>query len=228
MSARLSAEGADAFERRLAYKFKHRSLLRRALRHAGPTGAPQEDNERLEFLGDRVLGLVVAEDLYRRFPDVPEGQLARRFNALVSKTACAGVAEELGLPGLVARGGSGGGITQRVLADICEALVAAVYLDGGLEAARRVVLIHWQEGLESAEATKRDPKSQLQEWALGKGLPVPGYAVTDREGPDHAPRFTVSVSVDGHDAASGSGPNKREAEQAAAEAFLEKHGVARA
>lgn len=228
MSARLSAEDAAEFERRLAYKFKHRSLLHRALRHAGPTGTPQADNERLEFLGDRVLGLVVAEDLYRRFPDVPEGQLARRLNALVSKTACAGVAEELDLRGLVTPRGAGGGVTQRVLADICEALVAAVYLDGGLEAARKVVLIHWEEGLESAETTRRDPKSQLQEWALGKALPVPDYAVTDREGPDHAPRFTVRVSVEGHDTASGSGPNKREAEQAAAESFLESHGIARA
>lgn len=227
MPARPSAEEIAEFEHRLAYKFKQRSLLRRALRHAGPTGAPQADNERLEFLGDRVLGLVVAEDLYRRFPDVPEGQLARRFNALVSKTACAGVAETLGLADLIARRGAGGGITQRVLADICEALVAAVYLDGGLEAARSVVLIHWEEGLESAETTRRDPKSQLQEWALGKALPVPDYAVTGREGPDHAPFFTVSVTVEGQEAASGSGPSKREAEQAAAEAFLEKHGIAR-
>jgi len=227
MPARLSGDEVAEFERRLAHQFKHKSLLRCALRHAGPTGAPQADNERLEFLGDRVLGLVVAEDLYRRFPDVPEGQLARRLNALVSKSACAGVAKELGLPDLITRRGAGGGITPRVLADICEALVAAVYLDGGIEAARTVVLKHWKEGLESAETTRRDPKSQLQEWALGKALPVPDYAVTGREGPDHAPFFTVSVSVEGHDVASGSGSNKREAEQAAAEAFLEKHGIAR-
>ena len=227
MPARLSAEEAAEFELRLAHPFKRKSLLTRALRHAGPTGAPQSDNERLEFLGDRVLGLVVAEDLYRRFPDVPEGHLARRLNALVSKPACAAVAEELGLPDLMARRGSGAAATQRVLADICEALVAAVYLDGGLEAARAVVLKHWKEGLETAETTRRDPKSQLQEWALGKALPVPDYAVTGREGPDHAPFFTVSVSVEGEEQVSGSGPNKREAEQAAAEVFLEKHGIAR-
>ncbi len=227
MPGRLSADEIAELEHRLAHTFTHKSLLRRALMHAGPTGEPQADNERLEFLGDRVLGLVVAEDLYRRFPDVPEGQLARRFNALVSKSACAGVAEEMGLPELVARRGNDAAITQRVLADICEALVAAVYLDAGIEAARSVVLTHWQAGLETAELTRRDPKSQLQEWALGKALPVPDYTVVSREGPDHAPLFTIAVRVDGHDAVQGSGPSKREAEQAAAEAFLDKHGIAR-
>ncbi len=223
MAGELSPKEIADLEARLAHRFTRKSLLQRALCHAGPTGEPQADNERLEFLGDRVLGLVVAEELFRRFPDISEGALARRLNALVSRTALAGVAEAMGLRALVGDNDA----TPRVLADICEALLAVTYLDGGLEAARAVVLRHWEDGFEAAEETRRDPKSQLQEWAMARALPVPAYAVVGREGPDHAPVFTTEVTVEGHAPIAGSGSSKREAEQAAAEAFLVRHEIPR-
>ncbi len=223
MAGELSATDITALEALLAHQFTHKSMLQRALRHAGPTGEPQADNERLEFLGDRVLGLVVAEELFRRFPDISEGALARRFNALVSKPALAGIAEAMGLKTFVGDNEA----TPRVLADICEALLAVTYLDGGLEAARAVVLQHWETGFETAEETRRDPKSQLQEWAMARALPVPVYAVVGREGPDHAPIFTTEVTVEGHAPVTGTGQSKREAEQAAAEAFIDHHGIPR-
>jgi len=223
MAGEHSATEIADLEVLLAHQFTHKSMLQRALRHAAPTGEPQADNERLEFLGDRVLGLVVAEELFRRFPDISEGALARRLNALVSKQALAGVAEAMGLKTFVGDNES----TPRVLADICEALLAVTYLDGGLEAARAVVLRHWETGFEAAEETRRDPKSQLQEWAMGRALPVPDYVVAGREGPDHAPIFTTEVTVEGHAPVAGTGPSKREAEQAAAESFIIRHGIPR-
>ena len=223
MPGDLSAADIAALEALLAHPFTQKSMLQRALRHAGPTGEPQADNERLEFLGDRVLGLVVAEELFRRFPDVSEGALARRLNALVSKPALAGIAEAMGLTAFVGENEA----TPRVLADICEALLAVTYLDGGLEAARAVVLKHWESGFDAAEETRRDPKSQLQEWAMGKALPVPAYVEVGREGPDHAPIFSIEVTVEGHAPVAGTGPSKREAEQAAAEAFIVHHGIPR-
>jgi len=219
-----------ALEARLGHTFSDKSLLERALRHAALTGEPQTDNERLEFLGDRVLGLAIAEELLRRFPDDPEGQLARRYNALVSKTACAAIAEAMGLESQVRdkrKHPSDSIATPRVMADICEALVAAIYLDAGLGAAGDFVLRHWQQGLETAEDTRRDPKSQLQEWALSKALPVPDYTVIAREGPDHAPVFTIEVTVQGHAPISGAGPSKRESEQAAAASFLDHYRIER-
>lgn len=230
MPGRSPAANLAELEARLGHTFSDKSLLKRALRHAASTGEPQTDNERLEFLGDRVLGLAIAEELLRRFPDDPEGQLARRYNALVSKTACAAIAEAMGLESHVRdkhKQASDSAVTPRVMADICEALVAAIYIDAGLGAASAFVLRHWQQGLETAEGTRRDPKSQLQEWALSRALPVPDYTVTARAGPDHAPLFTIAVTVAGHAPVSGQGPSKREAEQAAAACFLDQHRIER-
>jgi ribonuclease-3 len=230
MSRKSARHLLSQFEERLGCSFSDTSLLQRALSHSALTGEPQADNERLEFLGDRVLGLVIAEELLQRFPDAAEGSLARRLNALVSKSACTAVAETMGLDGLLREfGGRSGeaGVTARALADVCEALIAAIYLDTGLDAARGFILTHWRERLEAAGETRRDPKSQLQEWAMGKGLAVPEYAVTGREGPDHAPVFTIAVSVAGHAPIAGEGASKREAEQAAALAFLKQHKIKR-
>ena len=228
MAGRSPTAEIDALEARTGHAFRQKSLLWRALEHSAPTGEPQTDNERLEFLGDRVLGLILAEELFRRFPEDEEGTLARRFNALVSKTACARVAESLGIsPHVRERRRGGGAISQRAMADICEALIAAIYFDAGLEAARAFVLRHWRDDLDAAEGTRRDAKSQLQEWALGRALPVPGYAVSSREGPDHAPFFTVEVTVEGFAPVTGEGPSKREAEQAAAKGFLDRMEIRR-
>lgn len=228
MAGRFAKRLIEELEARIGHTFRTRSLLRRALTHSAPTGEPQTDNERLEFVGDRVLGLVLAEELFRRFPKDEEGTLARRINSLVSKTACARVASRLDIASVVCAPGKGGAVSQRALADICEALIAAIYFDAGLEAAREFVLRHWQDDLVAAEGARRDPKSQLQEWALAWALPVPAYAVSSREGPDHAPLFTVEVTVEGHAPVTGEGATKREAEQAAAEAFLKRMGISRA
>lgn len=227
MARRSPASAFAPLEARLGHTFARKSLLERALAHSAPTGEPQTDNERLEFLGDRILGLIIAEELFRRFPADEEGTLARRLNALVSKTTCARVAERLGIASHVGDRRRAGAIGRRAMGDICEALIAAIYFDAGLEAAREFVLRHWQDDLVAAEGARRDPKSQLQEWALGRALPVPAYAVSSREGPDHAPLFTVEVTVEGHPPVTGEGASKREAEQAAAEAFLDRMGIGR-
>jgi ribonuclease-3 len=223
MSGRSPAANLAELEARLGHTFSDKSLLERALIIAATNTDQKVNNERLEFLGDRVLGLVISEKLVRCFANVPVGKLARRLNALVSKAACARIAEALAIKDFVAENDA----TARVLADICEALIAAVYLDGGIEAARDMVLRHWAAALEVAEDTRRDPKSQLQEWALSRALPVPDYTVTARAGPDHAPLFTITVTVAGHAPVSGQGPSKREAEQAAAACFLDQHRIER-
>ncbi|MGE0212321.1 MAG: ribonuclease III [Parvibaculaceae bacterium] len=226
MSGR-SQEALRALCERIGHTFKDLDLLDRALTHASHLTTGRKDYERLEFLGDRVLGLVAAEELYNRFPRSSEGMLARRFVVLVRQDACAEVARELGLPDYIRKGQRAGGLANnpRVLGDACEALIAAVYLDGGLEAARGFILRYWQPFFERAAKIDKDPKTALQEWALGAGLPLPAYIEETRSGPDHAPIFVMSVEVEGLEAATGEGPTKRSAEQNAAEAFLARQGI---
>ena len=218
-----------ALEERLGHRFSDLALLTRALSHAS-IGA--ESNERLEFLGDRVLGLIVAERLYADYPDVDEGGLAVRLNALVRRDTCAAAGEAAGLaPYLImaaSESGSGGRQKGAILAGACEAVIAAIYLDGGLEAARRFVLHFWDEAFATLKPELRDAKTALQEWAQSGALPAkaqPVYAVRERIGPDHAPVFTVEVLVRGHDPERGEGPSKREAEQDAARRMLWRLGV---
>jgi ribonuclease-3 len=215
-------------EARLGYHFRDSALLRRALTHAS-RGA--ESNERLEFLGDRVLGLVVSEKLYALYPDNPEGVLALKLNALVRGEACAKAAEEAGLADHLilasAEAGSGGRKKTAILAGAIEAVIAALYLDGGYEAARQFVERYWTDLFETLDTDLRDPKTALQEWAQGpgaQGLPV--YKQTGREGPDHAPRFTVEVPVKGYEPETGFGGSKREAEQDAARRMLARLALA--
>ncbi|MCB1366879.1 MAG: ribonuclease III, partial [Rhodobacteraceae bacterium] len=184
------------------------------------------DNQRLEFLGDRVLGLVIAEALLEADRAAPEGLLAPRFNALVRKETCAEVAESLRLGEALKLGRSemmsGGRRKQALLGDAMEAVIAAVYLDAGFSAARAIVLRHWASRIASAEEDARDPKTALQEWAQARGLPPPDYADTGRTGPDHAPVFTVTARLESGEEAVAKAPSKRAAQQAAARALLRR------
>ncbi|MFD2233782.1 ribonuclease III [Phaeospirillum tilakii] len=215
----------------LGHRFARPDLLTQALTHPsvdhGRRGkGRQPDYERLEFLGDRVLGLVVADMLFRRYPDEPEGALARRFTALVRREAVARVAERIGLgPHLaMARGDeeAGGRSNQGILADACEAVIGALFADAGYEVAAAFVRGQWSEQMEETAAPPKDAKTALQEWAQGRGRALPAYRVVAAEGPPHDPVFEVAVVVAGLAEASGRGPSKRVAEQAAAAALLKK------
>lgn len=225
---KLSADLA-AFAGRLGHGFARPELLIRALTHGSYASPGRPDNERLEFLGDRVLGLVIAEALMQADPEAREGALAQRFNSLVRKETCAEVAAALGLGDVLRLGRSemlsGGRRKAALLADAMEAVIAAVYLDGGLEAARAVVLRHWGGRVEAARAAARDPKMLLQEWAQGRGDPPPSYAEIGREGPAHALRFTIEARLADGTAAQATAGTKRAAEQAAARILLERLGV---
>jgi len=220
---KLSADLAG-FASRLGVSFSRPELLIRATTHASIATPQRPDNQRLEFLGDRVLGLTVAEALYSADDKASEGQLAPRFNALVRKETCAEVAREIGL-GEVLRLGrsemlSGGRRKEALLADAMEAVIAAVYLDQGFEVARDLVLRLWAERIASARTVTRDPKTALQEWAQARGMPPPSYEERDRTGPDHAPVFTVAVTLESGESASARANTKRAAEQQAAEELL--------
>ncbi|HET7447949.1 MAG TPA: ribonuclease III [Methyloceanibacter sp.] len=216
---------------RIGHDFADPALLKLALTHASArAGArPNDDNERLEFLGDRVLGLAIAELLANSFPKAREGELARWFNHLVRAETCADIAQEweLGTFILMSGGeaGSGGRGKKTILANACEAVLGAIFADGGYDAARAVIDRFWKPQLDTLELAAPDAKSLLQEWAQGRRLPLPRYLEIAREGPDHAPRFTAEVQIDGVAPERGTGANKRAAEQAAALAMLLREGV---
>jgi ribonuclease-3 len=221
-----------AFETSLGHSFENRDLLLEALTHASvDTGAQERRhalrvNERLEFLGDRVLGLLAAEALICAFPDAPEGDLAPRLNALVRKETCAEVALECGIDRAIvlaeSEDQSGGRAKQAILGDACEALMAALYLDGGLQVAAGFFDRYWLPKLAAQGSVPQDPKTRLQEWAQGKWQLTPVYTVIDRSGPDHEPVFKIEVVVGKLAAATGIGASKRHAEQAAAQAIWER------
>ncbi|SCW44950.1 RNAse III [Sphingobium faniae] len=182
--------------------------------------------ERLEFLGDRVLGLLIAEWVYKRFSSEPEGKLSRRFNALVSGETCADVARAAGVSAHLILGkqarDDGANDSDNVLGDVMEALIGALYLEGGLDEARALVHRLWGDRVDTQTSAPRHPKSALQEWAAANKRKPPEYVTTDRSGPHHALRFTVSVSIKGAGEASATGGSKQEAETSAAQALLEK------
>lgn len=204
-------------------------LLLQALTHASARGASAMAYQRLEFLGDRVLALVVADMLFRAYPDAPEGELSLRFNALVNAETLATIAETSGLAGLVRVGsdlrGHAGRKRVNLHADVTEALIAVLYVDGGQEAARSFIERHWRQRLDAPAAARRDAKTELQEWAHQQRGAVPAYRIEKRSGPDHDPVFEVAVLVDGFAEGRGTGRSKREAEQAAATALLSREGV---
>jgi ribonuclease III len=213
------AKLADA----LGHPFSRPALLKEALTHRSAVSASVVERfgyERLEFLGDRVLGLIIANLLLQHFPSESEGQLARRFNALVQGETLATVAQSLNLGDYLilapSEAQSGGRTNRGLLADVCEAIIAALFLDGGLPVAEKFVAQHWLPLLIAKTRPRRDAKTQLQEWAQSRGLPLPVYSTISREGPAHHPKFAVRVSVEGAGTAEGRGSSKRAAEQLAA------------
>lgn len=220
---RLSADH-EAFCQRIGHRFARPDLLREALTHASVASATRPDNQRLEFLGDRVLGVVIAEALHGADQDAREGTLARRYNALVRKETCAAVARAADLGAALRLGRSemlsGGRRKDAILADAMEAVIAAVYLDAGFDAARAMVLRLWAASIAAGDDDARDPKTALQEWAQARGQPPPVYGEIARDGPDHAPIFTVEVRLDSGEAAAADAGSKRQAEQMAAAELL--------
>lgn len=206
-------------------------MLREALTHASArAGRPNgSDNERLEFLGDRVLGVVIAQFLLETCPTAKEGELARRYNKLVCKDACAAVARQIELGPFIfmseGEASAGGREKSTILADACEALLGALFCDAGLEAASRFIRDHWGPRLCVSDAAPLDAKTALQEWAQARKLDLPRYVEVSAVGPDHAPSFTAEVRIDGLQPSRGEGPSKRAAEQAAANAMLLREGV---
>jgi ribonuclease III len=223
-------ERVRAAEDLLGHRFQRPDLLREALTHRSAVRKGRGlakgagSNERLEFVGDRVLGLLVAEWLAERFPHEQEGELGRRLALLVSQPVLAGIAEQVGLPAAlaVAPGEAKAGVRRRatVLADAMEAAIGALFFDGGLEAPRAFVRRAWESAMAEQKAPPKDAKTALQEWAQGRGHPLPGYTLASREGPSHAPVFVIAVTVAGK-TGTGSAGSKRQAEQLAAAALLE-------
>ena len=212
---------ASFVDRQLGHKARDLKLFERAFSHssAGP-----ESYERLEFLGDRVLGLVIAGALYERYPNEPEGKLSRRYNALVARERCAEIGRDLGIPELIRLGhqarANGTNLSDNVVGDVVEALIGALLIDGGMDQARSFVLRAWAPYLEDQKRAPHHPKSELQELAAARGCKVPEYTMVSRTGVHHAPRFTVRVSVPTLGEASAEGSSKQEAETAAAAALL--------
>lgn len=224
---------AKALEERIGHSFANPALLTTAFTHV--SALKSSDNrtdsyQRLEFLGDHVLGLIVSDMLYRAFPNADEGEMSKRLADLVRQEACADVAKSLGLIEGIKLGAVGAGAGARlrnsVAGDICEAVIGAIFLDGGYEAAVRFVERNWTERMRRPVRPLRDPKTILQEWAQGKGLPTPVYREMERTGPHHDPRFRVAVELPGLLPAEGIGGSKRMAEKAAALALLNREGVA--
>ncbi len=213
-----------AFQHRLGYEFSNPELLVRALTHGSVSSATRPDNQRLEFLGDRVLGLVMATALLEADKKASEGQLAPRFNALVRKEACADVARQIDLGAVLKLGRSemlsGGRRKQALLGDAMEAVIAAIYRDAGFEAARDVILALWGDRIHTVESDARDAKTSLQEWAQARGQKPPSYIEVKRSGPDHAPIFTIAARLQDGTEAQATAGSKRQAEQAAAKALL--------
>ncbi|MCF2871834.1 ribonuclease III [Octadecabacter sp. G9-8] len=214
----------NAFQDRLGHTFDKPEHLIRSVTHSSMSTPHRDDNQRLEFLGDRVLGLVMSEALLNADPNAAEGLLAPRFNALVRKETCADVARQIDLGAVLKLGRSemltGGRRKEALLADAMEAVIAAVYLDAGFDAARKLIVTLWGARITDVEADARDAKTALQEWAQGQGEPPPKYTEIARSGPDHAPIFTIQAQLQSGASEQAQAPSKRQAEQAAAKALL--------
>jgi ribonuclease-3 len=219
-------------EERIGYRFTDPPILEMALTHISALKGARNragSYQRLEFLGDHVLGLVISDMLYRAFPKADEGELSRRLADLVRKETCTEIARSVDLGAVIRVGSSehnaGARSRPAILADVCEAVIGAVYLDGGYKAAEEVVERLWQVRLRATAQPLRDPKTVLQEWAQARGLPTPAYREIARSGPDHSPEFRVAVQLPALAPAEGLGRSKRAAEQAAAAAMLAREGV---
>ena len=222
------SEAIRSFEQRLGYEFSNLSLLVEALTHSSIASDFRKDNQRLEFLGDRVLGLVMAEALLEIDQTAPEGTLAPRFNALVRKETCAEVARKIELGGVLKIGRSemlsGGRRKDALLGDGMEAVIAAIYKDGGFEIAKTIIIKLWGDRIKNVKVDARDAKTMLQEWAQARGQNPPNYEVISRSGPDHAPDFLVKVILASGETSEAMAGSKRQAEQMAAKELLQKIG----
>lgn len=224
----MSQADLDKLEKNISYSFVKKELLTLSLVHSSTNRRKNDgqaiDNERLEFLGDRVLGLVIADTLLKRYPRDTEGDLARRHTALVRKEALARVAQdiELGLfiDMLASESAAGGRENPAILSNACEAVIAALFLDGGLSAAQDFITSHWAKIMEEDHTPPLDNKTALQEWAQGRGLPLPLYNMVAKSGPAHAPLFTIEVTVKSYTPQRAEGTSKRKAEQLAAGSLL--------
>jgi ribonuclease III len=231
--SKASAKAAAAeIEARIGYKFADPSLLATAFTHVSALKSARirgDSYQRLEFLGDQVLGLIVSDMLYRAFPGANEGELSKRLAELVRKESCADVAKSLGLLEGIKLGtvgaAAGARLRKSVLGDICEAVIGAVFLDGGYPAAAQFIERNWTERMRKPQRPLRDPKTVLQEWAQGKGLPTPVYREVERTGPHHDPQFRVAVELPGLASAEGLGGSKRAAEKVAASVMIAREGV---
>lgn len=214
-------------EDRIGHVFKDQALIKTALTHSS-TGM-KYNYERLEFLGDRVLGLVIAELLYQRFPDEKEGDLAKRLAALVQGSFLAVIAQELNLGEHIdfseSEAQAGGAENEHILADVFESLIGALYLDGGFEKCQSLIHEFWQGRLDVMKEPPQHPKTQVQEWAQSKGLPLPQYTITNQDGPDHAPVFEIELSVEGFSAVTAKGKSRQLAEKEAAKKFMKEHNA---
>ncbi|HEX2655142.1 MAG TPA: ribonuclease III [Xanthobacteraceae bacterium] len=225
-------QAARALEERIGYRFNDRMLLERALTHISSLAATKSrigSYQRLEFLGDHVLGLVVSDMLFHNFPDADEGELSRRLADLVRRETCADIARAMDLGSAMKLGvsedGAGGRRRTAILADMCEALIGATFIDGGFAAAADLIKRFWQERMLRPARSLRDPKTMLQEWAQARGMPTPSYREIGRSGPHHNPEFRVVVEVADRAPSEGIGRSKRAAEQAAAASMLLREGV---
>lgn len=214
----------SVLESRLGYTFQSRAWLEQALTHSSKSGSP--NNERIEFLGDRVLNLVMAESLFKRFPQESEGALAKRHSALVQGRMLAVIAGIIGLGEFInmsdAERMAGGGGNENILSDAMEATLGAIFLDAGLDQARKVILTLWGDNIDTLTDAHQDPKTELQEWVQARGLPLPEYRIVSRSGPDHAPLFEVEVKVQGYEPIVAEGPSRRQGEKTAAQRMI-KH-----
>jgi ribonuclease-3 len=226
--ARFSQALHEEIAQRLGYEFKDKVLLRHALTHSS-TNHKHDDYQRLEFLGDRVLALVIAEELFRLNPAHREGHMANLHSNLVRGEICGEVGKELGLGEFIIVGPSerkkGVNLITSVVGDVVEALIGGIYLDGGLADAKAFILRNWSRHIAENRSVSKDPKTYLQEWSLARGLPIPNYKILKREGLEHSPLFTVELNVKGWEAVQGSGPSKRLAEMAAADSFLKREDI---
>ncbi len=210
-----------ALERVLGHQFADAGLLQTALTHPSVSG--QQNYQRMEFLGDRILGATIADCLYHQYPGMNEGDMALRFNDLVRRETLVQVAVQVGVGAFInlspGENDSGGREKPAILADVCEAIIGALYLDGGLESAQNFIHNNWDDLVSAARTTQKDGKTALQEWAQGRGLETPVYEEINRTGPSHAPIFTIEVSLKNGMTATGVGGSKRSAEQEAADAL---------
>jgi ribonuclease-3 len=226
------SNGHEKLQFRLGYRFADPDLLERALSHSSaisPSKRVENSYQRLEFLGDRVLGLVVADMLYRKFPKANEGELSRTLNSLVRKETCAVIARQLDLGPEMILGDSeartGGAEKEAILGDVTEAIIGAIYLDGGMGKAYEFVQRHFEEFIADGQTHRADAKTTLQEWAQAKGFEPPTYALVERTGPDHAPEFTIAIDLAGYERVAATGPSKKIAEHKAAQEFLVQQKV---